>query len=522
MNALVFILFKSTVNGLKELLKKPGKLTLYALIVVLIIAFTVTSLAANSYIQDTLPLFFFKGILFILIALFFAFAVGRGVSNGDAIFRMDDVNLIFVSPLSPRKILFYGRLRLTKTAFLAGFFILFQAGSLANFGIDYGGVLITLLSFMLSIIVLSIISLAVYSVTNGNPKRKLFVKIFAVLIFLPFVSYLLASLAVAGHPFLALRAAIESPFMSCVPVAGWTAAGVTAFLSGEITSGLLFFGANIALGAGLVAYTLFADSDYYEDTLVAAETFQERRSAATVGNLNASPGALRRRVKISRTGIFGFGASAFFGKHTRESFRQNLFGFLNLRSFLTAGGAVIAALFSRDLLVVLQILMWMEIILIGTERGMKETYSHFIYMAPDTSFRKILWSNAETVIRIFTEGILIFGLSGLSIGAPVAYIFAAALTYAMFSFLLLGVNYLFMRFTGANVSAGFLIVIYYLSVAVVMFPGIILSITVGVTSGAITGLLILIAWETGIATICLALSKRVLDNCDMPAVKPRA
>jgi hypothetical protein len=171
----------------------------------------------------------------------------------------------------------------------------------------------------------------------------------------------------------------------------------------------------------------------------------------------------------------------------------------------------------------MQILMWFQIMLIGTGRGLKETYSHYIYLIPESSFKKILWSNMEIMARTFLESVLIFGIGGALTGTPVVYILACILTYTLFSLLLLGVNYLLMRFSGANVSMGLLVLIYYLAVVLVMLPGIVAAIITGVLLGGdfgyLFGVLVLAGWELAAGLGCFALSAGVLHNCDMAVLR---
>jgi hypothetical protein len=509
-------------NSLKELLKKPGKLMLYLLMIAAAIGAIALSFFTKAQVEQPAPLFWFSGILFAFISLFVVINILKGLSGGDAIFEMNDVNLLFVSPVDPRKVLLYGLIRMAKTAFLAGFFILFQASSLANFGVDYGGVLLTFAGFLLSMVVLLIASLLIYSATNGNATKKRVVKLITALLFLPLAVFWAVSYFETRNPSVALEAAINSPFLRYIPVAGWTASGVTALLSGELLAGLFFFGLNLFLGAGITGYILLSHPDYYEDVLVATETAYERKRAITEGNLNAAT-QFKKAVKITKTGIYGNGAAALFGKHMRESFRENRFGILTLPSVLIAAGAVIMTLFVQDLVVVMQILMWLQIMLIGTGRGLKETYSHYIYMIPESSFKKILWSNLEIMARTFLESVLIFGIGGSLVGADFAYIAVCILTYTLFSCLLLGVNYVFLRFLGSDISAGLLIVIYYFAVILTMAPGLALAIVIGSIIGdgfgLFAGLLILCAWELAMGLLCFALSKGVLHNCDMAMVR---
>jgi hypothetical protein len=524
MKALIYIIRKSMKNSLLELLHKPGKLILYICLILLIVISAVSTLFTTPPEQNQASLFWFTGILFAFLGMFVVMAVLKGISNGDAIFEMNDVNLLFVSPINPSKILFYGILRLTKTAFFAVFFILFQASSLANFGVNYGGVLLTFLATMISVIVLSIVSLLLYSVVNGNVKRKTCVKVITILVFLPLLIVLGLNLLESQNLILSLEGAIKSPAMTYIPVAGWMSAGVTAFLTGEIIKGFLFFGITIFFGVVLVVYIVLTNPDYYEDTLVATETNFEKKRLIAEGNLNAA-NATASKIKVVKTGISGFGASTLLGKHLRESFRQSRLGFLSVVSFIIIIGAIVSSVLTKDLTITLQILMWMQVFLIGTGRGLKDTYYHYIYLIPESSFKKIIWSNMEVMVKTAIESILIFGISGILLQENVFIVLTCILVYTLFAFYLVGLNYFIMRFTGANISAGLLLVIYMILIIIFLLPGLVPAIIVGIAIGGnvglVVGLLIIAAWELIAGLVCFLLAKGVLHNCDIPTVKPR-
>jgi hypothetical protein len=522
MSAILFVLARCIVNWLKELVRKPGKLVLYLLVVVAILAIIGVSFLTRMGVETPAPLFFLTGVIFLFIALIMGISVVSGLSGGDAIFDMSDVNLLFVSPVSPRQVLLYGIVRMARGALLASFFILFQASTFMLFGIEYGGVLVAFACAFVAVLVMTTASLLIYSIAHGNARRKRVVKLLVVLLFVPLVVFFALELLRAQDMLLAVYAAVSSPFFQFVPVAGWTATAATALISGDVAAGLGFLGLDIALCGMLLGYLLVSNPDYYEDVLVATETAFEKKRALSEGSLDPAA-ASHKPVRLARTGIKGQGAAALFGKHMRESFRQSRLGFMRLSSLILVAAAIVASLFLRDLSITLQILMWSQIFLIGTGRGLRETYMHYLYLIPESSFKKILWSNMEICARTLVESVLVFGVAGLLVQAPVWYAVACALVYVMFSLLLLGINYLSMRFMGANLSMGVLIFIYYVAVVIVMLPGVALAVTVGVLVGggigSLVGLLVLAVWELALGLGSLALSRGVLHNCDMAMMK---
>ena len=152
-----------------------------------------------------------------------------------------------------------------------------------------------------------------------------------------------------------------------------------------------------------------------------------------------------------------------------------------------------------------------------------EIYSHYIYMIPASPFKKLIWSNMEMILRTLVESILFFAIPGLVLGSHLLIIIGSMIVYILFSLMLLGVNYLSLRWTEANISQGILLMVYFLIVLLFIAPGLIVAIAVSSyvegLAGTFAALLILSVWELIVAVICFKLSKNILHNCDMPNMK---
>ena len=525
MNSLVFLLVRSTKNSFLELLRKPAKLAMWVLVIGGMVGLFVLTMFNTRDTENFADLVWLKGSLFSLILIFAIIAVQKGLSNGDVIFDMNDVNLLFVSPVSSRKILMYGILRMAKMAFLAGFFILFQSNTLgANFGVGFSGVLIVFGAFIIAVSVLQILSLLIYSISNGKPKRKRAVRLIAAAVLLPCVVSLATEVIKIGEFLAGAAVSLNGQAFTWTPIVGWAAEGVIAFIAGDFSTGFLFFGLIVLTGFLMILYIAFSNPDYYEDVLVATETTFEKKRSLAEGQINGDAGSAKK-VKIKGTGVKGYGASTLFYKHWRESFRANVLGFWGISSIIVVCGAILMAFFIRKagesgMLILLQTLMWLQIFMIGTGRGLKELYMHYIYLIPDSSLRKILWSNFEIGFRVLIESIVIFLGAGLILKASLVLILSTAAVYTMFSFLLLGINYLSLRWTGADISSGMLVLLYLIAVILIMAPGLAGAFAVGIfLGGMLAGLWTLLAWELAVALGCFALSIGVLHRCDMPVLK---
>jgi len=188
MNSLTFILIRSLKNRLLELRRKPGKLIMYILVIAVIVALIIFSFQGRNEVSDYADTLWLKGGFLVFLSVMFILAIKQGLSKGSDFFGMEDVNLLFVSPINPRTILIYGVVRVMKTVALASIFILFQTYTIGSvFGIGFNGVLIIYAGYVLATAVTQILSMFIYSVTNGKPRGKNFVKILTALLFAPVV-----------------------------------------------------------------------------------------------------------------------------------------------------------------------------------------------------------------------------------------------------------------------------------------------------------------------------------------------
>jgi hypothetical protein len=147
-------------------------------------------------------------------------------------------------------------------------------------------------------------------------------------------------------------------------------------------------------------------------------------------------------------------------------------------------------------------------------------------MIPESSFSKIVCSNLEVVFKVSVEGVFIFGAAGLIMRESPLNIAVAVVVYALFGLLLLGVNYISLRWTGADMSTGVMLLLYTFAVLIIMAPGVVGAIAAAVLLfpplwGQTAALGILAVWELLAAVVCFAVSKGILHSCDMPVIKPR-
>ena len=527
MNSLLFIFTRTIKNQLLELKRKPGKLVLYFALVALMVYVVISNTVIYGGEPESLSdIAWVKGILIVFLMFSVVSSIIQGLAKGNAIFMMEDVNLLFTAPINPRTILMYGMFRTLKAAVLGSLFIVFQIGWLNSaFGVGLSGVLIIYAAFVLVSIVTPILSVTIYSLTNGRPLRKKAAKVLAVLVFLPFVIATVWFIQRAGWDFMAgTLALLDSSISSFTPVAGWAANGAVMLITGQYVAGIVYLGALALFGVLLVIVIYVNNPDYYEDVLVATETFFEKKRAIAEGQINMEAMS-DKRIRVKSTGVGGFGASAFFFRHIREAFRASRFGFLGISTPIFIGASAAYALmqtyvFDGDgsLFTILISIMFLQTFLISVSRGDKELYTHYIYLAPESPLKKVIWSNLELVFKVAIQSLLIFAIAGVIMGEGFSLIIAAIVVNTLFTFVMIGLSLFYLRYAGANIKSGILVMIYYMTIIIVMLPGIVGAIVAGMFIdgwGLLAALIILSVWELIAGFLCFFFSKGILHNCDI-------
>lgn len=521
MKSLIYLSKKEIINAFDELRHKPGKLALYIFVFLSIGFVLITSLFTPSLELDTLPSFWMKGILFLFVLFVMYINIHQGLTSGGTLFEMSDVNFLFVSPIKSGMILIYGIIKQTKIVFLSSFFILLQVQNFARFGLNLGALFIVFIFYVLSALTLSMLAMVIYSLTNGNLRRK---KVTALI----FVAFLMPLLIKGVSTYLATdsirqtgEACIQSNLLNLIPVAGWMCAAAFNLIEGHLLVGFFWTLLLIVVNVAIVLYVILGHIDYYEDVLVATETAFDRKRAAEEGDPQLK-GMMTGKTKVKGTGIRGSGASAFFFKHLRETFREKRWGFFGILDIVMMIGVFAFSYITRNnmnLIIVMAFLAWFKILLINGGKGLQELYSPYIFLVPASSFKKIVWSNFEVVFKALLESMVIFGVVTIILRENFIIYLGAVLTYVLLTMLLVALNYLAMRLFDANIAQGILMILYYLAVSVILAPGLIPAIMVGVSlkgvMGSIMGLLILSGWELIVAVICFYLSRDVLDRADI-------
>jgi hypothetical protein len=536
MNALVFLVRKQIKNFFRELVHHPSKLVLYLVMA----AFLVLGLVAGqkepakaAQYSDFRILhgIFLAWLLFLTVPTIFG-----SLKSGTTMFKMSDVNFLFVSPISPKSILNYGVMKQTASTLFGFIFLLFCSGSLmSNFRISFLGVIWLVLGSVMIVVVMQVISLLAYSLSNGDAKRQNVVRIVLYVYLGALALTVLFLFQKNGGGLEAFYAAIASPYLEYFPVVGWTKGAVFGFITGDARAAAVYL--LLLAAAFFLCFLLFkrSDADYYEDVLQSTETMFEARQA-----MKEKRGATvrsGRKVRVGKTGLGGgWGASTFFYKHLCEARRRSRLVFISVSTVVMllcdialtyfvssversdSGGAILP-----DHLMLIAFAADLYILFLMNAAGdwSRELTKPYIYLVPADPFRKLIWASMTSVIKPFVDGAVFFFVLCAVVHANLLTALVCFLAYGSFGLLFLSGNVLGQRTMGSMANRGLFMMLYMLLLLLLMAPGIGGSVAVYMTlkSGPAAFLLFLsglpmVGWNVIVSLVILFCCRNLLSDTE--------
>lgn len=490
MKSLTFLIRKSLKNMVVDIFKHPAKLISYLLLV----GFLVFALLMNTLIPDAeqevhtfADINILHTIYFLLLTAFMAFGVIGGISKGGSFFKMPDVNYVFTAPISPRKVLVYGLIRSLGTVFLVSFFVLFYAPMLQqNFGIQPGQVVALMLGYLAVLFISQLATVLVYSFTTGNSRRQQQVKygFVALLAVLLAYIYITASGMPGGLTLENVTAVVSHSAAGWFPVSGWVTNVVFGVLHGEAAP-ILVFSLLTAAGFGLMILAFVkGNADYYEDVLQNTESTYAVQQAAKEGRLVEQQNK-KIKIKENEEGIqHGNGASVFFYKQLKEASRKSRLVFLDLFTLLTLAICIVLPKvmgvggedgMTPNLAMVIAVMTSIYLLFFSNATGgwVRELTKPYIYLAPCSAMRKLIWATAMNLLKSFIDGVIAITIGGLLVGLSVPMIILFSLIYFSFGAVFTTTNLLAQRLLGQVVNKGMIMLLYMLILLVLLAPGLV-------------------------------------------------
>lgn len=525
MRALFYLIRKRLKNTLVAMVKNPGQLILI-LIIAGMLVFSISTAGSADHVnpeeyRNPIELY---AIVFAFYALIFVLSIMPGFKTGASFFSLADVNMVFGAPISSKRILIYGLTRQLGMSLLAGFFILYQyAWMRMSYGITGWTLGTMLIGYGLVMFCGQIVSMLVYSRTSGDERKQSRAKNLAAILGIALAIYLLfpaISASGSGLDFnrilTSITESINRPIVNFIPILGW----MKAIVQGVFEGNILMLAAGVAATVAFILLFIWivglVDSDYYEDILVATEISHSAITSKKEGRMKE---AVPQNVKVGAEGLnHGQGASAFYYKHNLENRRARKFIF-DTSTFVFVISSLIFAFIMRNMggsIAGVAFSIYMMLFASFMGRWAKEMLLPYVYMVPQSPFRKLVMILGETIKKNFVVSVVLGIGIGLITGAGVFESITIVLVHFASSMLFISANMLAERLFGGLTIRWMQLTFLIFTILILLAPGITLGVIAGIGAGSFAvGYLAAAACNFGLSILILFLCRNILAIAEL-------
>ncbi|QSX06605.1 putative ABC exporter domain-containing protein [Sedimentibacter sp. zth1] len=464
-------------NMIKDCKKHPSRLILLLFFIAMMVIVIIGAYSSPTEVNELRDINEIFAIVFAFYGFLFCTTIMIGFSSGASFFKMADINLLFQTPISTKRILIYGLFRQLGTSIWVGFFIFFQYSILHNtYGINFLGLLSIFIGYCLIFFCSQLTAMAIYSYTCNDDKKKKILKSVIIGVLSIILLYIFKDLFFTStNKLQAIVSSVNAKWLNFIPIIGWLKAFVVGIISGDIIyliGGILATLAYVALFVYIVSTM---NSDYYEDVLQATEVSYSAITAAKEGKIKETP----HKVKTGKTGLKrGNGSNVFFYKHMLEDRRSGIF-LLDRNSLIFIVVCIGFGFFTKEsgsILPAFAFATYMQLLTSSLGRWVRELIYPYIYLIPDNAFKKLICITKENMLKIVLEAILIFVPLGIILNASALDVLACILARIGFGMLFMAGNILIERLFGQIVNKTLIIFLYFIVMIVLMLPGVLAGV----------------------------------------------
>ncbi|TCT13863.1 putative ABC exporter [Natranaerovirga pectinivora] len=501
MVSLFYILRKSFKNGLKQLVKKKlallGYLVLYGFMIYG--AIIVYRGKSGEGINPT-SLQMYQSIMLGLIILTVVPSLYSCLGKISTAFRMADVNMIFVAPYHPAKILLFSQLRQAAQSFIIMIFMVIQAPYFTG-GLDSGVSGFFLYGFAWMVLTLSIspICTGLFIVNMRLPKLKRMFKTLIIALAMSLIGYVILGAFGTSDPINGMLSRASSDWFLKIPLIGWYRSIFDSVAFGFTWETLISLALILLLvTTSLIISFKFATTDFFEDAITQSEKTEEALSAIKDGNQfkNLYKNKKARKVKFQ---FKKAKSKVILEKQLLEMKKKGLFLFdiksLFIISALILVGSIVPQVEeipSVKLLAGAVLLIYFIVIIVNIGVGKTELNKHYLYLIPDNNFEKLINLTILEGIKIFKDCFIGFLVVSIIFNENIFHGFLCGIILFMFvmiqSFLELICSKLFGN-TQTQMLKGFIRFIFNI---IILIPGISIAIAFGLLNISLTIALLIV------------------------------
>lgn len=439
MKALVYLTWRSFVNNVRRAVKKPVTLILivflavYAAYVVFALGQIVRNMRFDSV--EGLVALITVWTIYIFLSNFIGYSSRKGI-----IFRPGHAHFVFPAPISPKLILVYSAWMNYLLSVVIN--LLFVLAGLTVFGVEPWRMAL----FFLAGCVLEILleaSLMVFLYTNESLSERFMkilcagIKIFLAAMTLFFILYFRRK----GFSLETVSAFFDWPVLQMIPVVGWNIAVYRLILSGATRLNVICSVLYLCTVAGmfLVARCMRCEGAYYEDAAKFADDYAEMKQKKNSGEMVTGIGGKKRKFRRISGNYQANGAKAVFYRQLLEYKKERYFIFTKVTLINLAASVIMAFALRENVLetgvqqiFLLGMAAYMTLIFSGVAgKWESELKSPYLFLIPDTPFKKLWYATLMEHVKALADGILLCVPMGVVWEVPVGQTVMTILIYTV-------------------------------------------------------------------------------------------
>jgi len=475
MSAVVFLLVRQYANRIRRLFSKPLNAILTILAVLFIMSGPVVMLINPNFYEGLVGekgrevaiagVQLFIGITLILSAL----------SQQSGLFTYSEASILFSAPLTRRTILLYSTLQSLPGSILTSVFLCFYFPWLIGSVMTPLKLLATLLVMSLLCFCIFIIYYYIYIQDIAHEGLKKRLKKYAWIFFGVILAIYAVIWLTNGHDF--GKAAITffaSPYYNAVPLFGWAKWAVAALLNGDYITGFIPATLLLAVSGFVLARMYYSqDVDFYEKAQLDSVRLQQMVDVIRSSGYDAG-GVAIKKVRKAR-GSFREGAAAIMSRQLLEmkkrgpmlTFRDFINGLIYLVIGLAAG---------MDFIFVYTMIVFSMIVNTTTDSWNAEFKKPYIYLIPESPFRKLLYAVLPSIIKnVLAESVIVLA-AAIIFKAGVQETVLSVILLAAYTLLFTSAGVFTYRIMGSMTNVVLLMVMRMLFIMAAAIPGGVLAI----------------------------------------------
>ncbi|GAA0182437.1 putative ABC exporter domain-containing protein [Clostridium sediminicola] len=522
MSSLFYIMRKSFKNHLLDLKKKPLALIGYILGAAFFIGMIVISFIMPSNLVSKASPEIFGMIVTGLLVIGTLLLIKAAVKNGGTFFRQSDVNLVFTSPVSQKKVLIYGFIKqLYRTIFFLFIFV-FQIPNIKNnFALSNEGILIALFAVFIYLLTTSVLSILIYSLSSNSKMTKYIIEKGINILLAAIVIAYLFYLYKTRDMFAAANVLFNSQLFMYLPFFGW----IKALLLSAIGVGNATVWINMVLLIGfyavVVAILVMVNTDYYEDVLGATENYEEVIKLKKEGK-SMYAGMKNKKLRKVNSKFTGTGAKAIFQRHMLE-YRKAGFLFIDTSTIVFLVSSIVYSFFLRSVQgidTILYFSVYMLFIFSFQGKWIYENTKPYIFLIPASSASKVFYATLADNIKHFIDGIALFLVAGIIKGADPITILLCIIVFTTYGSVFIYGDVWARSIFGSVHSKNLEVFFKFLLVIVITIPGLAANILILVflrdlATAKYLGYLAMIAYNILLSGVLLMVSRSVFEKLEM-------